>query len=87
MLMLFYLQALKLKKSTTVDDFNGRVINLMTNDVARLDFSSCLVHCLWKGPIELALMGYVMSSEIGYFAWIGCAFLLCFLPLQGIKFD
>lgn len=80
---MIYKKALKIKKSTSVDDFNGRVINLMTNDVARLDFSACLIHCLWKGPIELALMGYVMSLEIGYFAWLGCAFLLCFLPLQG----
>lgn len=80
---MIYKKALKLKKSATVEDFNGRVINLMSNDVARLDFASCLVHSLWKGPLELALMGYVMSSEIGYFAWIGVAFLLCFLPLQG----
>lgn len=81
---MLYKKALKIKKSTNVDDFNGRVINLMTNDVARLDFCACLIHCLWKGPIELVLMGYVMSTEIGYFAWLGCAFLLLFLPLQGM---
>lgn len=81
-----YFQALKLTKSVSIDGLNGQVINLMSNDVARFDVTMGFVHDLWKGPIELALLGYFIYREIGFYGWIGIGFLLCFIPLQS-KFN
>lgn len=80
-------QALKLTKSVTVDGLNGQVINLMSNDVARFDVTMGFVHDLWKGPIELFLMGYFIYREIGYYGLTGIGFLLCFLPIQSEFFQ
>lgn len=54
----------------------------MSNDVARFDVTMGFVHDLWKGPIELGLLGYFIYREIGFYGWIGIGFLLCFIPLQ-----
>lgn len=61
---------------------SGQVINLMSNDVARFDLVVGFVQDLWKGPIELFLLGYFIYREIGYYGWIGIGFLLCFIPIQ-----
>ncbi|XP_037030669.1 multidrug resistance-associated protein 4-like [Bradysia coprophila] len=79
---LIYKKALKLTKSVSIDGLNGQVINLMSNDVARFDVTMGFVHDLWKGPIELGLLGYFIYREIGFYGWIGIGFLLCFIPLQ-----
>lgn len=65
-----------------VNGLNGQVINLMTNDVARFDVTMGFIHDLWKGPLELILLGYFIYKEIGYYAFAGIGFLLCFLPIQ-----
>lgn len=83
MTYLYYIwQALKLTKSAAVDGLNGQVINLMSNDVARFDVTMGFVHDLWKGPVELVLMGYFIYREIGYYGLTGIGFLMCFLPIQ-----
>ncbi|KAJ6637207.1 putative multidrug resistance-associated protein lethal [Pseudolycoriella hygida] len=79
---LIYKKALKLTKSVSIDGLNGQVINLMSNDVARFDVTMGFVHDLWKGPIELGLLGYFIYREIGFYGWIGIGVLLCFIPLQ-----
>lgn len=69
-------------KSVAADGLNGRVINLMSTDVAHFDYSMYLMPFLWKGPIELALFGYFIHLEIGFYGWIGLGFILGFVPIQ-----
>lgn len=54
----------------------------MSTDVACFDYSVYFVHLLWKGPIELAVFGYLIYLEIGFYGWIGLGFILCFVPIQ-----
>lgn len=79
---LIYKKALRLNRSVAVDGMNGQVINLMSNDVARFDPFISLLHDIWKGPLELCLMGYCIYREIGVYGLLGIGFLLCFLPIQ-----
>lgn len=79
---LIYKKALRLTKSVAIDGLNGQVINLMSTDVGRFDASVSLLHDLWKGPLELIVMGYLIYREIGAYGLVGIAFLLCFLPIQ-----
>lgn len=76
------LQVQKKIKSATVEGFNGKVINLMSNDLATFDKSVYYVHLLWKGPIEMLIFGYFIYGEIGYYGWIGIGFISCFVPIQ-----
>lgn len=79
---MIYNKTLRLSKSVVIDGLNGQVINLMSTDVGRFDNVISMLHDIWKGPLELAIMGYFIYREIGIYGLVGIAFLLCFLPLQ-----
>uniref|UniRef100_A0A182IDE7 Uncharacterized protein n=1 Tax=Anopheles arabiensis TaxID=7173 RepID=A0A182IDE7_ANOAR len=80
---LIYNKVLKLSKSTTAGDgLNGKIINLLSNDVGKFDIALCFVHDLWKGPMEAVLLGYFIYCQIGFSGLLGMAFLMSFIPLQ-----
>ncbi|KAG4069579.1 hypothetical protein HA402_006945 [Bradysia odoriphaga] len=79
---MIYRKALKLSKNALGDTTAGQVVNLISNDVARLDLSIMFVHYLWVGPLETVVVTYLMYREIGISSVIGVAFLLAFIPLQ-----
>lgn len=73
-----------MSKSTIFDGFGGLIINLISTDVTPFDQWLQYVHFLWKGPLEVAIFGYLISQEIGFFSWIGIGFILCFVPLESM---
>ena len=75
-----------MKKSVSVDGLNGQVINLMSNDVARFDVMVSFLQDLWKGPIELLILGYFIYREIDYYAFAGIGILILFIPIQCMYF-
>lgn len=81
---LIYRKSLRLSKSSTEDGLNGKVINLLSNDLSKFDIGLAFIHDIWKGPIEMLVFGVVIYIEIGISAIIGMAFLASFIPLQGI---
>lgn len=80
---LIYNKSLKLTKSTTAGEgLNGKILNLLTNDVGKFDIALAFIHDLWKGPMESLLLGYFIYIELGFAGLLGMAFLLSFIPLQ-----
>ncbi|GAB0093527.1 probable multidrug resistance-associated protein lethal(2)03659 [Sergentomyia squamirostris] len=79
---LIYKKVLRMSRCAGFSDLNGRVINLMSNDVGEFDSVLCSLHDLYKGPIEVILIGYFLYREIGVAGLIGMAFMLAFTPLQ-----
>ncbi|KXJ70399.1 probable multidrug resistance-associated protein lethal(2)03659 [Aedes albopictus] len=80
---LIYNKSLKLTKSVTASEgLNGKILNLLTNDVSRFEPALAFVYNLWKGPLESLLIGYLIYTELGFAGLLGMAFLLSFLPLQ-----
>lgn len=73
---------MRLNKAFAVDGLNGRVINLMSNDVLRFNNSMQFLHFLWKGPLEILVFSYFLHREIGWYAFIGIGFILSFVPIQ-----
>lgn len=65
-----------------MDGIAGQVINLMSNDVSRFDFSTGYVNDLFKGPLEMFIFGYFIYREIGAYGLIGIGCLISFMPLQ-----
>lgn len=80
---MLYQKALRISKSMTVDGFDGQVINLMSNDVSRFDQAITFVHDLWKGPLEVVVLGFFIYREIDFCGLVGIGFMLLFIPLQG----
>lgn len=54
----------------------------MSNDVGKFDIALAFLHDLWKGPLELFLLGYFIYREIGVAGILGLGFMLSFIPLQ-----
>uniref|UniRef100_A0A182MWL7 Uncharacterized protein n=1 Tax=Anopheles culicifacies TaxID=139723 RepID=A0A182MWL7_9DIPT len=79
---LLYKKALRITKAAGTDGMTGQVINLMSNDVAKFDTATGFVHDIWKGLIELLVLGFFIYKQIGISGLFGIAFLLSFIPLQ-----
>uniref|UniRef100_A0A182Q5F7 Uncharacterized protein n=1 Tax=Anopheles farauti TaxID=69004 RepID=A0A182Q5F7_9DIPT len=79
---MIYRKSLRLSKTALGDTTAGQVVNLLSNDVGRLDLAVLFVHYLWIGPLETLVVTYLMYREIGVSAFYGVLFLLLFIPLQ-----
>lgn len=82
---LLYRKSMRLSKSTVGEGVSGQLLNLMTNDVAKLDFF-IWGHNLWGGPLDTILCGYYMYHEVGIAAMVGLGFILSLMPIQGCYF-
>uniref|UniRef100_A0A1B0C9L7 Uncharacterized protein n=1 Tax=Lutzomyia longipalpis TaxID=7200 RepID=A0A1B0C9L7_LUTLO len=82
MCSMIYRKALRLSKNALGDTTVGQVVNLLSNDVGRLDLSIIFLHYLWVGPLETLVVTYLMYREVGVSAVFGVIFLLLFIPLQ-----
>nr|XP_013098632.1 unnamed protein product [Stomoxys calcitrans] len=83
MCSMIYRKSLRLSKTALGSTTAGQVVNLISNDVGRLDLATIFIHYLWVGPLETCLITYLMYREIGISAVFGVAFMLMFIPLQG----
>ncbi|XP_062142485.1 probable multidrug resistance-associated protein lethal(2)03659 [Drosophila sulfurigaster albostrigata] len=79
---MIYRKALKLSKTALGDTTAGHIVNLISNDVGRLDLATIFVHYLWVGPLQTLFITYLMYLKIGIAAIFGVAFMLAFIPLQ-----
>lgn len=77
-------QILNLSKSAVYDGLNGRVANLIANDMGRFEQCFPYLHDTWKAPLETILFGYFIYQQIGVAGIFGIAFSLFFVPIQGI---
>ncbi|KAH8281368.1 hypothetical protein KR054_000153, partial [Drosophila jambulina] len=79
---MIYRKSLRLSTTALGTATSGYVVNLISNDVSRLDSTVCHVHFLWIGPLQTILVTYLMYLQIGISAIFGVAFMLLFIPLQ-----
>ncbi|KPU73242.1 uncharacterized protein Dana_GF26917 [Drosophila ananassae] len=79
---LVYRKALRLSKASLRDTTSGHVVNLISNDLGKLDGKVYQGHYLWVGPLQTILITYVMYQEIGFAAVLGVAFIVLFIPLN-----
>lgn len=63
----------------------GKVVNLLSNDIARFDMAFMFLHYLWLVPLQLAIVLYFLYEAGGYAPFIGLFGVALFiLPIQGI---
>lgn len=83
MCSMIYRKALRMSQNALGVTTVGQVVNLLSNDVGRLDMCMNFVHYLWVAPLETLIATYFMYAQIGVSAIWGVIFLLAFIPLQG----
>ncbi|XP_077286529.1 putative multidrug resistance-associated protein lethal(2)03659 [Arctopsyche grandis] len=79
---LIYRKALKLSKSSLEQSSMGKIVNLISNDVGRFDYSTVLMNYIIVAPIQTLIISVFMWYEIGISAFIGIIILLLMIPLE-----
>ena len=80
---LIYQKSLRLLKSSAEEGQSGKIINLLSSDLAKFDIGLAFLHVIWKGPLQTIVFFIVIYNEIGIASVAGMAFLISFIPLQG----
>lgn len=66
MCSMIYRKSLRLSKTALGETTVGQVVNLLSNDVGRLDVAIIFIHFLWVGPLETIIVTYLMYLEVTF---------------------
>ncbi|CRK99302.1 CLUMA_CG012571, isoform A [Clunio marinus] len=78
-----YRKTLRMSKRATSQTSAGNVVNLLSNDVGRLDYGFIFIHFIWILPIQACLICYLIWREVKYAAVVGVVgLLLKTVPIQ-----
>lgn len=62
----------------------GKVVNLLSNDLARFDIAFLFLQYSWVIPIQIVAVAYLGYLQAGFSAIVGLvALMVVALPLQG----
>nr|CAD7575625.1 unnamed protein product [Timema californicum] len=76
-------QSLRLSRAALGETATGKVVNLLSNDVARFDLVFLMFHSLWLGPLVTVAIAYIIWQEAGVPGLVGVVVVLLVLPTQG----
>ncbi|EFX68457.1 ATP-binding cassette, sub-family C, member 4 [Daphnia pulex] len=79
---LVYKKCLLLSQKALGQTTIGQMVNIMSNDVNRYDFSVIFLHYLWVGPLQTLISMAILLHVIGPSCLVGLAVLILFVPLQ-----
>lgn len=71
----------QLSKFSMKDGISGQAINLLSNDVSRLDFMIFFINNVWNAPIGSFIAGFMIYFQIGYSGLFGLLILLLSMPI------
>ncbi|CAH1101572.1 unnamed protein product [Psylliodes chrysocephalus] len=79
---LIYRKATRLSRTALGDTPAGKVVNLLSNDVARFDFASMLIHQMWIGPLSGIIIMFLLYQRSGLPGVAGIFVVIFMTPLQ-----
>ncbi|CAH0600505.1 unnamed protein product [Chrysodeixis includens] len=80
---LLYRKLLRLSQVSVGEVAGGKLVNLLSNDIARFDYAFMFLHYLWIVPIQAAVVLYFLYDVAGYAPFVGLFGVVIFiLPLQ-----
>lgn len=82
-ILYYFLQTLRLSMRSAGQTPAGYLINLLSNDVNRLDYGFIYMHWIWIMPLNAMLICYLIWLRIGWAAVVGVVgLLLKTIPVQ-----
>lgn len=79
---LLYRKSTRLSRTALGDTPAGKVVNLLSNDVARFDFASMMIHQLWIGPVSSIIVIVMLYQRSGLPGVAGILLIFIMAPLQ-----
>lgn len=83
---MIYRKSLRLSQSAVGETSAGRIVNLLTNDVSRFDWSTYYINCLWISPLLGLTVGILLYNLSGWGAVIGVCTVFGTVPLLSTTF-
>lgn len=79
---LLYKKVLRMSQSKLAKITSGHVINLVSNDIQRLDLATQNLFASLRSPFDLVILGILLWVLIGWQAVAGLAFALILIPYE-----
>ncbi|XP_070850126.1 ATP-binding cassette sub-family C member 4-like [Chaetodon trifascialis] len=79
---MIYRKALVLSSESMGRTTTGQIVNLLSNDVNRLDEITLNLHYLWVGPLQATAIMVLLWYEIGASCLAGVAAIALMMPVQ-----
>ncbi|XP_022806581.1 multidrug resistance-associated protein 4-like [Stylophora pistillata] len=79
---LIYRKALRLSHVSFTKTTTGQIVNLVTNDIQRLESVPIFFHYIWVAPLMVIVIAILCWQEIGIFILPGIFLFLLLGPLQ-----
>ncbi|XP_046974021.1 uncharacterized protein LOC124540463 [Vanessa cardui] len=80
---LIYRKILRMNQLSISEVAAGKLVNILSNDVARFDMAFMFLHYLWLVPVQLAIVMYFLYGAGGYAPYVGLfGVVLLVLPIQ-----
>ncbi|ORX52519.1 hypothetical protein BCR36DRAFT_349904 [Piromyces finnis] len=81
---IIYRKTLKLSNKARQTIGDGKIINLVSSDSARLRRLTGSIHYLWSAPIQLIAILFLLIRSLGVWSLIGFTVFVAVVPLQGV---
>ncbi|KAI9138244.1 P-loop containing nucleoside triphosphate hydrolase protein [Paraphysoderma sedebokerense] len=76
-------KALKLSPKARIEWNVGKVTNVMSTDVNRVDMVTPYLHFLWSAPLQIVICLALLIFQLGPSALAGLGLMIIFGPIQG----
>lgn len=84
MLMLSFMQTLRLSSSSKRSSTVGEIVNLMSVDAQRFMDLTTYLHMIWSGPLQISLSLYFLWQTLGPSALAGIAVMVLLIPINAV---
>ena len=79
---IIYRKSLKIMKTTDSNSSLAKTVNLLSNDVIRLDLACLYLHSIWFAPIQFIIIISIAAYLMGLSTIVGAVLFLLFMMLQ-----
>ncbi|XP_052753897.1 ATP-binding cassette sub-family C member 4-like [Galleria mellonella] len=80
---LLYRKVLRMSQVALGEVAGGKIVNLLSNDLARFDYAFMFLHYVWLIPIQTAVVLYLLYNRAGYAPFVGLfSVIILIFPIQ-----
>ena len=84
---LLFSKALTISAAGRAQTSTGQVVNMMSNDTQQLQRFLQFFGFTLVAPIQIIISLVLIYRQVGNATWVGIAFMLCLIPINGVVFS